>query len=152
MINGVALKERINAMTDEELRAFNVYMLTDKYTINDMLNGIMYDIAVTSNTDSAREMDCEDAVKLVPMGKICDILHDTWSNAHAEEDDPYGFGGAWDTFIADLHNQLSQLLETRFKAELSRCKSCHGTGYLKSYCDEPDRKCPSCNGSGERVE
>lgn len=152
MINGIALKERINAMTDEELRAFNVYMLTDKATLNDMLNGIMYDIEFTNDTASTRGLDCEDAVKLVPMGKMCDILRDTWSNAHADEDDPYGFGGAWDTLIADWHNELFQILETRFKTDLLRCKDCHGTGYLKSYCDEPDRKCPSCNGSGERLE
>lgn len=151
MINGVALKERINAMTDEELRAFNVYMLTDKATLDDILNGIMYDIEVTSNKTSEHGLDCDDAVKLIPMVKICDILRDTWSNAHSDDDDPYGFGGAWETFMADLHNELSQLLEARFKAELSMCKDCHGTGYLKSYCDEPDRKCPSCNGSGGRV-
>lgn len=149
MINGVALKERINAMTDEELRAFNVYMLTDKGTLDDMLNGIMYDIGCMHNKDSGNDLNCEDAVKLVPMGKICDILRDVWSNAHSDEDDPYGFGGAWDTFIADFHNELSQLLETRFKAELLMCKDCHGTGYLKSYCDAPDRRCPYCNGSGE---
>ena len=22
------------------------------------------------------------------------------------------------------------------------CRTCHGTGYIKSYCDEPDRPCP----------
>jgi DnaJ-class molecular chaperone len=38
--------------------------------------------------------------------------------------------------------------EERTKDELSKCKDCHGTGYLKSYCDAPDRRCPSCNGSG----
>lgn len=28
---------------------------------------------------------------------------------------------------------------------MSECYLCKGTGYLKSYCDEPDRPCPSCN-------
>ena len=28
------------------------------------------------------------------------------------------------------------------------CKHCHGIGYLKSYCDAPDRVCPWCRGSG----
>lgn len=152
MINGIALKERINAMTDEELRAFNVYMLTDKATLNDMLNGIMYDIECTNDTASTRGLDCEDAVKLVAMGKLCEILHDTWSDAHENEDDPYGFGGAWDTLIEDWRNALYQLLEIRFKSDAFICKDCHGTGYLKSHCDAPDRRCPSCDGSGERVE
>lgn len=31
----------------------------------------------------------------------------------------------------------------------SDCNSCHGTGYLKSRCDEPDRVCPNCNGTGK---
>ena len=25
------------------------------------------------------------------------------------------------------------------------CRACHGTGYLKSYCEEPDRPCPWCS-------
>lgn len=34
------------------------------------------------------------------------------------------------------------------------CRYCHGTGYLKSRCDEPDPVCSSCNGTGieESVE
>ena len=34
------------------------------------------------------------------------------------------------------------------------CRYCHGTGYLKSRCDEPDQVCSSCNGTGieESVE
>lgn len=28
------------------------------------------------------------------------------------------------------------------------CWLCNGAGFLKSYCDEPDRICPHCNGSG----
>jgi hypothetical protein len=34
------------------------------------------------------------------------------------------------------------------------CRHCHGTGSLKSYCDEPDRTCHFCNGTGyeESVE
>jgi hypothetical protein len=32
--------------------------------------------------------------------------------------------------------------------KLRDCESCHGTGYLKSRCDEPDRICPSCHGTG----
>lgn len=25
------------------------------------------------------------------------------------------------------------------------CRTCLGTGYIKSHCDEPDRPCPWCN-------
>lgn len=35
---------------------------------------------------------------------------------------------------------------------MSDCNSCHGTGYLKSRCDEPDRVCPICNGTGKDEE
>lgn len=31
---------------------------------------------------------------------------------------------------------------------MEACKYCHGTGYVKSYCDEPDRPCPDCLGEG----
>ena len=30
------------------------------------------------------------------------------------------------------------------------CKHCHGTGYLKSYCDLPDPICHFCNGTGRK--
>lgn len=26
-----------------------------------------------------------------------------------------------------------------------KCSACHGTGYIKSRCDEPDRPCPACS-------
>lgn len=42
--------------------------------------------------------------------------------------------------------------EELIKSESLMCKDCRGTGYLKSYCDAPDRRCPSCNGSGDRLE
>ena len=38
----------------------------------------------------------------------------------------------------------------KFSKYVTYCKSCHGTGYLKSHSDAPDSRCPHCSGTGLR--
>lgn len=53
---------------------------------------------------------------------------------------------AWDGHSpADVVERLA-----KFSKYVTYCKSCHGTGYLKSHSDAPDRRCPCCNGTGLR--
>lgn len=33
-------------------------------------------------------------------------------------------------------------------SEKKECWLCNGAGEIKSHCDEPDRICPACNGTG----
>ena len=56
-------------------------------------------------------------------------------------------------FIMGFHNyEIIGNIHEMEAEKLSDCKSCHGTGYLKSRCDEPDRVCPICNGTGKYEE
>lgn len=48
------------------------------------------------------------------------------------------------TTTIDENTDIEQPAEEKPKD----CPYCHGTGYRKSYSDEPDPVCPDCNGSG----
>lgn len=48
----------------------------------------------------------------------------------------------------DVVERLNKLNRSFSYLDDKYCKNCKGTGYVKSYCDEPDKRCLCCNGSG----
>ena len=57
----------------------------------------------------------------------------------------------WDGHTpADVVRRLTEF--SKYGEKGNFCPTCHGTGYRKSYCDEPDSRCTDCEGTGKRTE
>lgn len=62
-------------------------------------------------------------------------------------------GGLYQPLVPsdDFWQRKTEIIGNVHEMELEKlcdCEACHGTGYLKSRCDEPDRICPICHGTG----
>lgn len=149
MTTGQQLKEQLNNMSEEELNLFSAYVLTNKNVVEDVLSDVAFDISTVRRD---REIDVQEVKKVLSAEAVKKLIEDEWYRAHKDEEDPYGFFGSWDTFISAINNVIYEAAGAKLSEHAGDniCETCHGTGYIKSYCDEPDKRCHYCNGTGEK--
>lgn len=51
--------------------------------------------------------------------------------------------------LKTLKNNTKKRKVQAMREQKRKCWLCKGYGELKSYCDQPDRMCPECDGTGE---
>lgn len=47
-------------------------------------------------------------------------------------------------WCCNFYKEASDQRKKEIRKKVTECKTCHGTGYLKSHSDEPDQPCPHC--------
>jgi hypothetical protein len=127
-----------------------VTFLTSDEALIDALNSGVEEVVLFTNAKD--ETTGEDTVVEVKFGK--DSFGELAIEDEAETDEEDTETEEEITEEEEITDDGGEEITEDAEEKSKDCRHCHGTGSLKSYCDEPDRTCHFCNGTGyeESVE